>query len=154
MKTQDVDFQFPVLGFTPDEDIWAFPDLNALTSCGRKTLREDMQANMELVDAGGRRWIVRAVRRTGRAQSLLMWIISHLISTPQSRIEHELEAMPPISIEETKKRVCASMRVFPGYYGDSDEVDADLEARIAEVRATKSNAEILDVLGLDSFMAY
>jgi hypothetical protein len=26
MKSSEVDFKFPVLGFTPDGDIWGFPD--------------------------------------------------------------------------------------------------------------------------------
>jgi hypothetical protein len=154
MKTADANFHFPVLGWTPDKDIWAFPDLKTLTSCGPKTLKEDMQANMELVDVELRRWVVRSVRRTGRGKPLLAWLISHLISTPQSRIEHELKPMSPLTLDEVKARVCEAMETNPGYYGDSDEVDQDLRDRMAEVRAASGIAEITELLGLDSFMAY
>jgi hypothetical protein len=153
MKTADADFRFPVLGWTPDKDIWAFPDLNTLTSCGPKTLKEDMQANMELVDAELRRWVVRSVRRTGLGKPLWVWLISHLISTPQSRIEHELEPMPPLTLDQVKDRVCEAMETNPGYYGDSDEVDQDLRDYMARVRAAGGIAEIIDLLGLDSLMA-
>jgi len=155
MKTHEVDFHFPVLGFTPGKDIWAFPDLNTLTSCGPKTLREGMQADMELVGADGRRWIVRSLRKTGRAEPFAIWLISHLLSTPLSRIEHDLDPMAPVTLDEVKARVCQSMELHPGYYGDSDTVEDDeVQSQLASVRSAKSIAEIQEVLGLDSFMAY
>ena len=154
MKTSEAGFRFPVLGFAPDKDVWAFPDMNTLTSCGPKTLKDGMQANMELVDAEFRRWIVRSVRRTGRAEPLALWLVSHLISTPQSRVQQELEVLPPVTLEEVKARVCEAMETNPGYYGDSEVVDAELKQRIAEVLAAGGIAEIIDLLGLDSFMAY
>jgi hypothetical protein len=154
VKTGEVDFHFPVLGFTPDLDIWSFPDRNTLTSCGPKTLKDSMQSGMELVDAAGRRWVVRSVRRTGRAEPLMLWLVSHLISTPQSRIEQELEPSEPLSLSEAKDRVCASLRAYPDYYGAEDENDPALEELIAEVRSANSFGEIPDLLGLDSFMAY
>jgi len=155
VRTSDADFRFPVLGFTPDRDIWGFPDLNTLTSCGPQTLKDDMQAGMELVDAEGRRWIVRSIRRVGRAEPLLRALISSLLSgPPQSRIEHELEQLEPITLAEAQDRACAALRTFPQDYGGEDENDPMLEERIREVRSTTTIAGIHDVLGLDSFMAY
>jgi len=95
MKTREAACCFPVLGFTPDREIWGFPDLDTLTSCGPRTLKNNSQSGMELVDVEGRCWVVRSVRRTGRGAPLLAWLLSHLLSTPQSRIEHELDAMAP-----------------------------------------------------------
>ena len=109
MKTSEANFHFPVLGFTPDREIWGFSDLNTLTSCGPRTLKDNMQAGMELIDVDGRRWVVRSVRRTGRAEPLLAWLVSCVLSTPQSRIEHELDAMDPVALENIKARVCAAM---------------------------------------------
>lgn len=155
MKTHEVDFKFPVLGFTPNGELWGFPDLNTLTSCGPRTLRQNLEADMELVDASGQRWIVRSLRRTGRGEGLALWLISHLISTPQSRIEHELDPMSPVSLDEVKARVCESMELHPGYYPDADAPEEE-EARreLASVRSAKSIAEIQDILGPDSFMTY
>jgi hypothetical protein len=42
MKTAEAQFHFPVLGFTPDREIWGFQDLNALISCGPRTLKDNM----------------------------------------------------------------------------------------------------------------
>jgi hypothetical protein len=155
MKTHQVDFKFPVLGFTPNGELWGFPDLNTLTSCGPRTLRQNLEANMELVDASGQRWIVRSVRRTGRAEGLALWLISHLISTPQSRIEHDLDPMAPVSLDEVKARVCESMELHPGFYRDSGALEEEeLQRELTSVRSAKSISEIQDILGPDSFMAY
>jgi hypothetical protein len=154
MKTGDVDFHFPLLGFTPDREIWGFPDIATLTSCGPRTLKENMQADMELVDIDGRRWIVRSVRRVGRAQPLIPWLLSALLSTPQSRIEQELDQLESLTLGEVQDRACASLNAFPQDWGAEGEDDPVLEQRLGEVRATRSIAEIHDVLGLDSFMAY
>jgi hypothetical protein len=154
MKTSEADFRFPVLGFTPDKQIWGFEDLNTLTSCGRWTLKENMQSGMELIGSDGRRWIVRSIRRVGRAEPLLMWLISHLLSMPQSRIEHELEELAPISLEEIRSRTAASMEAFPTNYCEEDEMDSVFRKLVAKVRAARSVAKIHELLGLDSFMAY
>lgn len=42
MKSIDVNFQFPVLAFTPDRENWGFPDMDRLTRCGPRTLKENM----------------------------------------------------------------------------------------------------------------
>lgn len=150
MKTTEVDFRFPVLGFTPDGEIWGFADLNTLTSVGPRTLKGDMQAGMELVDAKGRRWAVRSIRKLGRGEPLLMWLLSALLSTRQYRIEQELEPLEPLSLDEVKARVLESIEATAWDYGGEDE----LKPLLAKVRSAKSIAAIHKPLGLDSFMAY
>ncbi|WP_332771965.1 hypothetical protein [Phenylobacterium sp.] len=151
MKTAQADFRFPVLGFTTDSDIWGLPDLDALTTCGPRTLAEDLQVGMELVDAEGCRWIVSSVLRTGRAGSLL----SRLMPGPaQFRIEHELELLTPLSFADVQARVCAAMRAHPDFWCEDEERDTVLPARLAEVSAVATIADIHEVLGLDSFHAY
>jgi hypothetical protein len=155
VKTQEAAFRFPVLGFTPDREIWGFPDINTLTSCGPRTLKDNMQAGMELVDADGRRWIVRSVRRVGRARPLLWWFVSALLTgAPQSRIEHELEQLETVSLSEVQARTCASLRAFPEDWGAGEVDEAFLEQRIAEVSNTQTIEAIHEILGLDSFMGY
>jgi hypothetical protein len=154
MKTGQANFNFPVLGFTPDREIWGFPDLDTLTSCGPKTLKDNIQIGMELIDTRGQRWAVRSVRRTGRAGSLPKWLFDLLLSTAQSRIEHELEPMQPVSLSEAQERACASLEAFPDDYCLDDERDAVLAGLMAKVRNTKAIGEIHELLGLDSFMAY
>jgi hypothetical protein len=154
MRTGDADFHFPVLGFTPDREIWGFPDLSTLTSCGPRTLKDNMQSGMELIDVDGRRWLVRSIRRTGRAKPLMAWLLSCVLSTPQSRIEHELDCVDPVMLEDVKARVCAAMEAFPQDYCEADELETLFHERLASVRAARNIAVIHELLGLDSFMAY
>jgi hypothetical protein len=155
VRTQDAGFRLPVLGFTLDREIWGFSDIDTLTSCGPRTLKDNMQVGMELIDADGRRWIVRSVQRVGRARPLLPWLVSAILTgSPQSRIEHELEQLEIVTLGEVQARVCASLRAFPQDFGAEDENDPILEQRLAEVGDTRAISDIHDVLGLDSFMAY
>jgi hypothetical protein len=101
MKTGEANFRFPVLGFTSDLNIWGFQDLDRLTRCGPRTLNEHTQIGMEFIDADCRRWKVRSVRRTGRAGSLLSLLLP--FGPPQSRVEHDLEPMQALSIEEVRQ---------------------------------------------------
>jgi hypothetical protein len=150
MADEDADIQFPLLGFTTNVDIWGFEDLNALTVCGPDTLKKNMQDGMELIDAGGRRWRVRGARRLGPTGS---WI-GRLFGRGLSRIEHDLEPLPSVSLGEVQVRAVAAMEAHPEYWCEDDERETVLVARIAEVRATKAIGEIHQVLGLDNFMDY
>lgn len=152
MKTGDVAFGFPVLGFTRDLDLWGFADLEALTACGPLTLKEDKLPGMELVDAEGRRWTVTSVRRVGPAKTGLAGLIEPLLYAKRtSRIEHELDALTPLTLAEVKARLVAGIEAFPDYWGDDAE---EVAGRVAEVRAVSTIAEVHSVLGLDDFRSY
>lgn len=157
MKAAEAGIQFPVLGFTPDGEIWAFPDLNRLTKCGPRTVKEDLQRDMELVGADGRRWRVLSVRRTGPGEPLLSpktWLMRALTMTPQSRIEQELEPLAPLSLDETKARIRMSIEAFPTDWGQYEDGEDVLTGLLAEVDAADSVTALHERLGLDSFEAY
>jgi hypothetical protein len=157
MKTAEAGIRFPILAFTADKDVWRIETLDFLTTCGPRTLKDDMQARMEIVDAELNRWMVQSVRRTGRAQPFLPWLFGALLTaTPQSRIEHELEPLPPTSFEEAQARVCASIEAHPLFWCDSPEHDREevLLPLIAKIRATQSVADICEALGPDDFRGY
>jgi hypothetical protein len=154
MKTSEVDFRFPVLGFTPDLEIWGFPDLDRLTKCGPQTLRDDMQSGLELVDADDRRWRVRSVERIGHASSWPARLLFFVFGPPQSRIEHELEGLPPISLQEVQQRVCAAMEAHAENYYDGDDREVLFEPLLLEVKRTAGVAEIYDLLQPDTFEPY
>ncbi|NEX91671.1 hypothetical protein [Caulobacter sp. 17J65-9] len=155
MKTAEAKFSFPVLGFTPDRDIWGFQDLDALTTCGPLTLKKDMQLGMELIDSDGRRWVVRSVRRTGRKGRFPSWLLwTVLTAAPQSRIEHDLDELTPVSLAEALERACAAIEASPDIYGPEGEDEETIETRVAKVRAAKSVAGVFDLIGLDTFEAY
>jgi hypothetical protein len=114
-----------------------------------------MQIGMELVEPSGRRWVVRSVRRLGRAGGLVSWLISSLLTaSPQSRIEQELDALPALTLAETQARVCDAMKAHPEFWCEPDEFETVLPQRLAEVRATTRISQIHETLGLDTFEAY
>jgi hypothetical protein len=153
MKTNDVGFVFPVLGLTADRDVWGFQDLEGLTKCGPRTLRDNMQDRMELVDAEGRCWRVQSVRSLGRAGPILTrWVMTLLTGVPQFKIEHELEPLSPLTLQEVQRRVCEAMEVHREFWCDDDE--ADFPGRIAEVTGVPTISAIHKVLGLDTFESY
>jgi hypothetical protein len=154
MKTTEADFHFPVLGFTADREIWGFPDMDRLTRCGPRTLKTHLQIGMEFIDAGGRRWIVRAVQRTGRPGALFPWLVSMLLTgSAQSRIEHDLDSLDSVSLEEVQSRTCEAMEAFEeGYIGDNRE--KDFAPLLAKVKRTKKIAGIYKLLEPDTFEGY
>lgn len=154
MKTAEAGMVFPVFGFTPDREIWGFPDPDAFTSCGPLTLKENKEIGMEVIDSDLRRWVVRDVTPLGRAEPLWRWMLSRVLSTPQTRIEHELEALPSVSLDEAKDRLILGLETFPTDYCNDDEIDTVLRPLIAEVRGMGRLSEALELLGLDSFKAY
>jgi hypothetical protein len=114
-----------------------------------------MQVGMELIDAEGRRWKVRQIRRTGRAGSLVSWWFSSLLSgVPQSRIEHDLEALRPMTVRQVQDVVCSAMEAHPEFWCEDDERGTVLPARLEAVRAAEAIAHIHQILGLDTFEAY
>ena len=151
MKASEAHFSFPVLGFTPDREIWGFPDMDRLTKCGPRTLKEDVQNGMELIDADGRRWRVLSVRRTGRAGSVLslLWIFG----PPQSRIEQELEPLSAVSLAEVQQRARDAMETSRiDYYGE--EGQAEYRSTLRKIGKTRSISKIYDVLQPDTFEPY
>lgn len=104
---------------------------------------------MELVDADGRRWKVRSVRRNGRAGSLLNLLLP--FGPPQSRIEHDLEPMEAASIEDVHDRICAAMKAEPEIYFHGDEREADFDPPLSVVRATSSVSELYELMQPDTF---
>jgi hypothetical protein len=154
MKTNEIEFVFPVLGLTTDRDVWGFPDLQGLTKCGPRTLRDNMQDQMELVDAEGRCWRVQSVRSLGRAGPILTrWVRTLLTGVPQFKIEHELEPLSPLTLQEVRRRVCEAMEAHREFWCDDDD-QANFPGRIAEVSGTQTISAIHEVLGLDTFESY
>jgi hypothetical protein len=154
MNAGQAGMKFPVIGFTPDGEIWGFPTLDSLETCGRKTLKDDMQTGMELIDGRGRRWVVRGVRKVGRAHSFLPWLFWAVLSGPQYRIEQDLEPMAEVSLDDIKARACQSLAAFPTDYGGEDENDPEIASLTNKVRKAKTVAAIFKLLGLDSFEGY
>lgn len=157
MKASEIQFEYPVMGISPDRDMWGFPDLRSLTTCGPRTVRDKSQVGMELVSLDGRRWRVASATKLGRASKLGRRILEALfLANPQYRVELELEAMAPLSLDEVKARACAGLDAFPGYFGVSDPEEPEPErSQIkAALNAAPSMEALHEILGLDTFEAY
>lgn len=152
MRSSETDFTFPILGFTPDRENWGFPDLDRLTKCGPRALKENMQGGMELIDASGRRWRVLSVRRTGRAGSLLDLLPG--FGPPQSRIEQELEELPTLSLAEVQQRARESLETFRTDYTGFDGGEAEFSSLLDKVSQAGSIAELYEALQPDTFESY
>lgn len=147
-RSSEIEFAYPILGITPDNDLWAFRDRDELNTCGKMTLRDGMQDGMEIIDADGRTWRVASIVRVGGV-GLSLGLSCFLAGV--MRIDHELEALPRQTLTEVKSRVQACMKARPE---DWIWPDVDLPQRLAEVQVVVSIAGIHDVLGLDHFRAY
>jgi len=149
VKSTDVEFIYPVFGFTTDADMWSFRDKSELTTCGRDTLKDRMQDDMQLVDSAGRSWRVVSVKRIGGV-GLSLGLSCFMAGV--SRIEHELEAQPSVSLEWFKSRVADGIRAHADVYVWEDET---LEQKLDQVSNLRSFADLETELGwLDHFRAY
>ncbi len=152
MKSIEADFSFPVLGFSRDRENWGFPDLDRLTKCGPQTLKENMQDGMELIDANGRRWRVRSIRRTGRTGSLLDLLPG--FGPPQSRIEQELETLPSLSLAEVQQRARESLETFRSDYTGFEGGEVEFNSLLEKVSEARSITELYALLQPDTFESY
>lgn len=151
MKSDEAEFEFPVLGFTADGDIWGFPDRDRLTRCGPQTLKDSAQDGMELIDAKGRCWRVTAIRRTGRAGSWLSWL--WIFGPRQSRIEQDLETRPDVSLSDVQARASEAMKlVKEDYYGKDGQ--AEYRSTLRKIGRARSIEKIYDLLQPDTFEPY
>ncbi|HTI67766.1 MAG TPA: hypothetical protein VL460_09515 [Caulobacteraceae bacterium] len=152
MNAAEADLRFPVLAIPEDRgewaDVWGPPTLDILQRCGPRALKDGLQIGIEIIDLEGRRFIVRSVRRVGRDRPLLRWIVGFLLAGPQYRIEHELEPLKPLSLEETQEKVCVRMRAHPECWQDHELTLPEL---LEGVAATRTIGEIHALLSLDDF---
>jgi hypothetical protein len=163
MKSTDAGIRFPAIGFTPDGGMWGFADLDGLTECGARTLKNNTQSGMELIDSDGRPWVVRSIRRIGRNKPLLPWLVSTVLGGGGGcRIEQELDELAPVTLAEIKVRTCAYVESIPDEHCCDHDQDHEEEhnhehgpaSLLAQVRSANSVAEIRERLGLDWFIAY
>jgi hypothetical protein len=152
MNAEDANLQFPVLGLSADNDVWGFWDLEGLTVCGHRTLKEGLQDGMELIDAAGERWRVDRIRMIRPLDPWWKWILTYVLTPTRGFvIEQELTPLDKVDLKTAQERVCSAMQNYPLYWCEESEFDTVLVDRLAEVRGTTSIAAIHDVLGLDTF---
>ena len=79
----------------------------------------------------------------------MLWIFG----PPQSRIEQELELLPPVSIDEVRERSAKAMESSQvDYYGDDGQ--AEYRSMIRSIGKARSVAKLYDLLAPDTFESY
>jgi hypothetical protein len=90
----------------------------------------------------------------GRYRVFPIWFLKLLVTGPLYRIQHELEPMAALSLDEIKQRVNICMRAHPLYWSEEEDFGTVLDEQLANAQACTSVAEIFEVLGLDWFTGY
>ena len=148
MKTSEAQWAYPVTGFTTDHYMWSFRNFDELSTCGPDTLKDHLQDGMELIDAAGRAWRVRSIRRVGGV-GLSLGLKCFFARV--SRIEHDLERLPDASLADFKRKVQDCVRAQRDVYVWEDET---LEQKLEEVARFGNFADLDAAYGLDHFRAY
>lgn len=96
LKSSDIAFELPVTTITAKGERWICRNLDHLTRVVPIQLKSGRFLGMKITDASNRRWVVRSIRKTGRADR---WNILDvlLFSPPDWRVEYLLEELPPLS---------------------------------------------------------
>jgi hypothetical protein len=149
MKASQTCFRFPLLGFTPDPGLgeigYVFPDLESLTVCRAYTLKLGMPEGLELIDAGGARWKVRAVEKVRRHGPLGWWLIGAPLNWQRYRVDYELEPLPAVTLAEVQDRVCAEVQMFGDLDNPSEADQAHTAATVAKIRRAKTIAKVAEL---------
>ena len=105
----------------------------------------------EFIDADLRRWVVRAMPVIRNAHPWFLRPLTYLASGPFYRVDHELEALEPISLEEVKRRIRAWMQANSPEWSPDDDLDEVISANVADLEAATSITEIYERFQPDTF---
>ena len=151
MNVSEAKFEYPVFGFEPDSLGWECANLDEMTECREVVLQKLWPESLELIDSSGRRWVVNSTRRTGRAGGWLIWFLSSLLWAHRCRIDFDLEPRPSVTLSEVQDRACTVMKMVQEPDDYTDERKAETAQLLADIRQTKSIAELAPVLNWPAF---
>jgi hypothetical protein len=102
-KAFEIDFAYPLVGFTRTEGMLVFDDLFALTHSSWFYVTNGTLIGMELIDNGLRRWVVRAIHPLTPPPIRRWWQIFPARSSVE--FDLELEEIAPTSLKNLKRLV-------------------------------------------------
>jgi hypothetical protein len=142
--------EFPLVAFEPKGGVSSCPNLKEFTLADLRAVDDCLQIGIEVVDSGGAAWRIRGVDIVGRKGFFFA----------QFTIIHDLEPLPPVSLQAVQERVCTSLDADPrSYFGDEliylDPEDRSTLAEpeeyaklmITRIRAARSIAGVCQLLG-------
>jgi hypothetical protein len=139
---------FPALAFCRDVGRYAVPGRECLTwfldaedfsTCTSWELKHCERLGMVLADSGGRCWKVLAVADLGVVRPFWERVFRFLMRQSVHRIDQELTEVEPLTLEQLKERVCASIEANPDDWRDD-------EAIAGEAGPPREEQELLDEL--------
>ena len=151
MNAFDSRIEFPVVGFTPDYYMWAFKNIEELTTCGTLTLRDNMQNGLILIGSDCRSWRVRSIRRIKRTGS---WLMVLLTAKTSWLIEHDLETLPNTSIDDLRERALKSVETYESDYKGFPGEDDFYASVLNDIRNAQSVSDVIRATGCGGFDTY
>lgn len=153
---------FPAFGFRRDVGRYATPGLEKFDDfhcaedfaiCDQWELKYGARDGMVLVDSNLNCWRVRGVKRLGIRRPLWYFLFRLLFQQAQFQVEPDLEPLEPITLDQLKDRIAASILANPDDWRDDEAIAGEdgppqdeqelLDAIVAGVRAADSLEGIL-----------
>ena len=154
---------FPAFGFRQDVGRYATPGLEKFDQfdiaedfavCSQWDLKYGSRNGMVLVDANLRCWRVVRVRRLGIRPPLWSYLLRLLFQQALYQVDVELEPLEPITLDQLKDRMTASILSNPDDFRDDEAIAGEagppqdeqelLDAIVAGIRAADSVEGIAD----------
>ena len=106
VRASDVDFNYPLVGFSRGQGILGFSDFVALTRCHAAYVRDEALIGMELIDNDLRRWFVRSLHLNAPLVEKRWWHI--FMAIPYPEFDLDLEEAASIGLDDLKRRLLVS----------------------------------------------
>lgn len=147
VKASEANFHFPVFAFIKDGDYGGYPDQTSLRDYREWHFRDNIYPDMELIDAGGRCWIVRRAYLIPLPRLLKWWHVGPLKPPIQSELELEIEQRDSVEFPALVDRICSHLiesRQKGLSSGEQVSSEACLQEELARLRATKDADDLFD----------
>ena len=155
----------PAIGFRQDVGRYATPGLEKFVEfsssedfaiCNGWELKYGARNGMVLVDSELRSWRVVSVTRLGIVPPLWSFLLRFLLQQAPYWVDQELEPLEPITLDQLKDRMAASVLSNPDDWRDDEAIAGEdgppqdeqemLDARVAGIRAADSVEGIWEFL--------
>lgn len=159
-------FKYPLFAFGRDvgrnaqagrETVTWFGDDEDVSTCKGWDLKHGARMGMILVDPTGRCWEIVGVKDLGIVGSVLGRIVRFVFQQNDHAIEMDLAERPPMSLDQVKDRVCASIDANPDDWRDDEAIAGEsgepqdelelldrLKSRVRKAKTLKGVVKILD----------
>lgn len=152
VNAEEAGFDFPVFGFEPEQTVgWQCDGPEGFATVCESTFRSQWPKTLELVDACGRRWAVKSVRRVKRSGGLIKWLLLAPLGMNRCLIHWDLDPLPSLTLAEVQELACDAIARFGELDDWNKELEAETAGMIAQIRGANSIAQLAPILNWPSF---